>query len=272
MDCEKLHAFADGELPSADIPGFQRHLVGCPSCRHELRDVLILEALYARRSPVAVAVTSWAPTPQPRPPSLHRTARPRHRTPWAWRGAVAAAAAVVIVSAVRRRSTEVTDELLSGPRPFAARVAWPAADRYRPLQTLRTTTGPADARPMPVQALARLQARGDGEALAAAYLLAGVPAQAELTLMAAPRTPAADNDRAVLAMQQLRWDQARTLLERVLADNPEHAQARWNLALVLEQLGELSDAARAFELVAARREPGWSGEAAQRAAALSAAP
>src|SRR4051794_7663672 len=99
MDCEKLHAFADGELPSADIAAFQRHLLGCPSCRHELREVLILEALYARPSPVAL--TSWARAAPP--PSRHRTARPRHRTPWAWRGAVAAAAAVVVVAAVRRR-------------------------------------------------------------------------------------------------------------------------------------------------------------------------
>jgi cellulose synthase operon protein C len=43
--CDKLHAFADGELPVEEIPAFERHLVGCASCQTELQDVMLLEAL-----------------------------------------------------------------------------------------------------------------------------------------------------------------------------------------------------------------------------------
>jgi anti-sigma factor RsiW len=43
--CDQLHAFADGELPIAEVPAFERHLVTCPSCQEELESVMMLEAL-----------------------------------------------------------------------------------------------------------------------------------------------------------------------------------------------------------------------------------
>jgi hypothetical protein len=51
MDCEKLHAFADGELRADEVPPFEKHLARCTDCQSELRDVMLLEALCAAAAP-----------------------------------------------------------------------------------------------------------------------------------------------------------------------------------------------------------------------------
>jgi cellulose synthase operon protein C len=273
MDCEKLQEFADGELPAAEVPRFQEHLARCSACQGELHDVMRLEALGPARSPSG---THWAYVPSVVIAPSHTTeitrigvARVASRArslPWAWKaGLAAAAAAIVVVLVERRQRTNPVDELLADVRPFAARVVYPPADRYRPMRVMR---GEPDRRVPSIEALARLDASGDKESLAAAYLLAGVDRHAEATLAHAPRSAASDTNRAVLAMQNGHWDEARALLEAVLAANPRHAQARWNLALVCEHLGEPAAAARAFDAVVALREPGWSDEAAERARGL----
>jgi anti-sigma factor RsiW len=43
--CEKLHEFADGELPPEEVPAFELHLIACDTCQAELQDVMLLEAL-----------------------------------------------------------------------------------------------------------------------------------------------------------------------------------------------------------------------------------
>ena len=276
MDCEKLHAFADGEMPDAEVPSFHRHLACCSTCQGELRDVLLLEALAVGLTPASASRWSHAPAAAVLLPApgrgreitridVARSARRAH--PWAWKAGVAAAAAAIVAVVVeRRQNSNPLGDLLADARPFPARVVYPSIDdRYRPLRLMR---GEPAQRPSPIQALARLEARGDEEALAAGYLLAGVVHQAEITLAHAPRTAGSDTNRAVLAMQRDHWEEARALLEAVLAVNPGHPQARWNLALVCEHFGETGAAALAFEAVAALGEPGWAEEAAERARGL----
>ena len=43
--CEKLQAFADGDLPAAERPAFHRHLAGCAGCQQALESALMLDAL-----------------------------------------------------------------------------------------------------------------------------------------------------------------------------------------------------------------------------------
>jgi cellulose synthase operon protein C len=260
MHCEKLHAFADGELPLADVASFQEHLGRCAVCQAELRDVMLLEALclglaQTRRSSWTHAAVEVAP------PSPARRPRP---APWVWKaGMAAAAASIAVVVAARRGAPPSTDH--RDGRPFAARLAGDFADRHRPLQASRR---PSDRPPLPLETLARLQTTGDEPGQAAVYLMAGMVDRAEAHLARGPRTADADINRAVLAMHRGRWREAKGLLDVVLAAAPDHPQARWNMALVREQLGELDAAARDFDEVAAHREPGWAAEAAARARAL----
>ena len=48
--CERLQAFADGELSVAERPAFHRHLATCPGCQRALEDALMLDALAATLS------------------------------------------------------------------------------------------------------------------------------------------------------------------------------------------------------------------------------
>jgi hypothetical protein len=300
MDCQKLHAFADGELPAAEVPRFQQHLARCRWCQGELHDVILLEALGPALAPsrvgtqaapppeshrgrsgtlsgFQVSVPQWAPAPpvlmMPHPAGaisrigVARAAGRGRARPWALAAGMAAGVAAILMILIERRQSSNPDDLLPNARPFAARVVYPPADRYRPLRVMR---GEQD-RPSPsIEALGRLAAGGDEETLVAAYLLAGVDRQAEAILSRTPRTATSDTNRAVLAMQSGRWHEARGLLEAVLVVDPHHPQARWNLALVCEQLGDPAAAARAFDAVAVLREPGWSDEAAERARGLRA--
>jgi hypothetical protein len=271
MHCEKLHAFFDGELPADEVPLFQHHLVGCAACQDELREVMVLEALCASLRPTtsrhfATVAPPEAPSSKSIPPPIAGPRRACGAGPWDWKAWLAmAVASILVAAAARRQAKNLGEALLTEMRPFAARVSWDPADRYRPLRVIR---GVRELRVVPFDTVARLQASGDDEGLAVAYLLAGVEDDAEVSLSRAPRTAGADNNRAVLAIQRDRWQEARLLLEALLVANPTHAQARWNMGLVLEHLGERAAAARAFEAVAALQEPGWSEEARQRAEAL----
>jgi hypothetical protein len=198
---------------------------------------------------------------------LHRAglrARPSRRQ-WTWVGGLVAAVVLLAagVALERRPADPAIADLLSGDqRPFAERLAYPAADHHRDLRLMR---GPEATRPLPLGVVARLDEAGDYEGVAAACLLAGMNDQAELYLNRAQPTDAVAVDRAVLAMRRQRWPEARSLLEAVLARQPRHPQGLWDLALVQEQLGDRQGAARTLDQVAALREPGWAAEAARRA-------
>jgi hypothetical protein len=256
--CEKLHLFADGELPDEEVPVFQRHLAECASCQTELRDVMVLDALASELRP---------PRTQELPAQTHparAAARLARRRVWAWPAGLAAAAAIAVFAVLGLRgSGDPLGELAAEPdRPFAERLAYPGADRHRPHRVMR---GATETHALPLPALARMEDAGDFEGLAVAYLLAGDDAQAEKFLARAPRSPSVDVEAAVLAMHRRRWDEARVLLEGVLVTSPHHPQALWNLALVRRQLGDQAGATAAFRAVAALGEPGWSDEATLRA-------
>jgi tetratricopeptide (TPR) repeat protein len=262
MDCEKLHAFADGELPAAEVPAFKEHLGACPACQSELRDVMALEALWlglaqTRRSSWTHAVVEVTPTGAATPVRSGRRA-----PPWAWKAGLAAVAASVLVAFTARRNGRQPEEALADARPFAARVVSQLANQHRPLRLMRGAPGAERPR---LETLAQLEASGDEPELGAVYLLAGSLDQAELHLRRGPPSAAVANNRAVLAMQRGRWEEARALLLAVLAAIPDHRQARWNLALLYQETGDRGAAAAGFDALAADGEPGWSSEAAARA-------
>jgi len=43
--CDKLQAFADGELAAPERPAFHRHLAACSACQRGLENALMLDAL-----------------------------------------------------------------------------------------------------------------------------------------------------------------------------------------------------------------------------------
>jgi anti-sigma factor RsiW len=43
--CADLHAFADGELPVAEVPSFLEHFCDCGGCQSELEAIFALKAL-----------------------------------------------------------------------------------------------------------------------------------------------------------------------------------------------------------------------------------
>jgi hypothetical protein len=45
--CQRLHAFADGEVPPEARPAFLLHLGGCLVCQDRLANIMILDALAA---------------------------------------------------------------------------------------------------------------------------------------------------------------------------------------------------------------------------------
>jgi anti-sigma factor RsiW len=45
--CDRLHAFADGELAVPERPAFHRHLAACLGCQRALESALMLDALAA---------------------------------------------------------------------------------------------------------------------------------------------------------------------------------------------------------------------------------
>ncbi|MBU8898700.1 CHAT domain-containing protein [Corallococcus sp. M34] len=151
-------------------------------------------------------------------------------------------------------------------RPLEARLSVPAADVYRRYAPPHGPT--SDTMPVPLRALARLESRDDSLAIAAAYLTHGDIEQALAHLRRTPASLARDNDRAAAALMGGHLDEALTLLDAVLEEEPGHPQALWNRGLVLRELGLPLMAAQSFEALAAKAEPGWSDEARQLATLL----
>jgi hypothetical protein len=267
--CEKLHLFADGELPPEEIPSFERHLIRCSSCQNELRDVMLLEALGGGLSEQAVPDAERAADITP----LHRPGKralPARRS-WGWPAGLVAAALLLVMGAIfewRPAGGQLADLVQGDSRPFAERLAYPSADHHHELRVMRGGEGATTPPPLNIKALSRLEDAGDYEGVAAAYLLAGVDAQAKSYLDRAPKTPSVEVDRAVLAMREQRWSEAAAGLEAVLAREPRHPQALWNLALVRQHRGDRAGAAAAFDQVAGLGEPGWAMEATRRAGEL----
>jgi cellulose synthase operon protein C len=157
------------------------------------------------------------------------------------------------------------------------RLTYALADHHRPRSVLRRDE------PAPPQeefryshvSLARLERGGDQHGIAAAYALADDLTRARQileSLLARKGTDQTSGKLAVDLAAVLAWDglgpgraQALRLLDGVLRRQPDHPQAMWNRAVLLESLDLPVAAARQFGAVAGLREPGWAGEAAARA-------
>jgi hypothetical protein len=264
---DKVDAFADGELPAGEAEAFRAHLVDCAECQAELRDIMMLAAV---TQPLAAAAAAAAPAKQPQdaalPPIISLASR-RRRIFIAVSAALTAAAAVVVIWKMARPEPIVLAQ--ADKRPIEARLSYGAADRWRPYDVERAAgTAREEVR---VDTLARLEAKGDWRGLADGYLLGGERERAAEALAKAGESADVESDRAALALQQ--HDAAAALVHatRALSLAPGHAQAAWNRALALRELGLTRVSANAFEAIAHQGDRGWSDEAKARAASLRAA-
>lgn len=150
-------------------------------------------------------------------------------------------------------------------RPLAARFTVGAADRYRPFEVSVARSVPLSAR-----ALARLEVRGDRQAVAAAFALAGEGEEALRRLRALPPGPEVESDRGALMLAgEGGAAEALDHLDRALAARPQLPQALFNRGLALRALGLPLGAARSFRAVAALGEAGWAEEARRAAVAAT---
>ncbi|HEX4419409.1 MAG TPA: CHAT domain-containing protein [Kofleriaceae bacterium] len=268
-DCEHIErtcALVDGELTGDAADAARDHLAGCAVCQAELADALQLDAAVAEHTR-AVAQ---------REAGVVSIAWYRRRPAQIATAAVAAAAAVVVYLSVPRHPAP-TDPASPGTavalalaphRSLEARLAWPGAAGYRSYDVPRASEAPHET--IALMAIAELDKRGDAHGVGVLELLNGERRQAATYLERAGDSADAISDRAALALADHRPERALPLADAALAADPHHGPALWNRALALRDLGLSRTAAAAFREVAARAEPGWAGEATQRATALDA--
>ncbi|RKH16314.1 hypothetical protein D7Y13_27345 [Corallococcus praedator] len=269
--CTKLHLFMDGELSEADAEGFRHHLPRCPGCEGGLRDLLQLELLAARALGTGV---------------VEQPAQPSHGNvvalgAWVRRNArvvapLAMAASLCAVFVPRMMPEAEVPAVVflenQSTRALEGRVSHPRADQWRRYMPMRgngnvtgaeTAEAPAPA-PLPLRPLAEMEERKEFRGIVAAYVLHGQWQQAQAVLVREPASLARDNDLAVVALHESRFQDALGLLDPVVRAEPAHAQALWNRGLALYGLKQYARAATDFEKVAALGEPGWSDEARER--------
>ncbi|MFY2562430.1 zf-HC2 domain-containing protein [Corallococcus terminator] len=265
----RLHLFVDGELSATEAEAFRQHLTRCAECESGLRDLLQLELLAARAlggaAPVAETTDVVAPVSAKVVPL-------RARLHQVYRAAVplALAAGLAAVGVFRFQAPpEIPGEVWlasADSRTFEARLSHPKADRFLPYSPMRGTSQATEM--LPLRPLAELEERHDFRGIAAAYALRGDWQQAEAFLGREPESADKANDQAVVALSRQRYEEALGLLTSALRQNPNHAQALWNRALVLRERDLLDRAAASFDTVASLGEEGWSAEARRMAAEL----
>jgi len=260
-----LAMYVDGELDADEAEAFALHLASCEACRAGLHDALQLVAVETR---AAAPKSDALATPS-------RTARERARR-WGARSRwliaaplVAAAAIAILWIALPHSAGPPPIALVTAPvRSLEGRVSYAPADAHRDYAVVRAGAPAASADAVPFDALAKLEQRGDRHGVAAGYLLLGDPARAEPYLDSAAPSPDVAADRALVRLIAGHPDDALIALDLVLEAAPRHPQALWNRALALRDLGLTRMASQAFTAVAALGEPGWAGEATERARAL----
>ncbi|XSE96612.1 CHAT domain-containing protein [Pseudomyxococcus flavus] len=275
--CNRLSLFLDGELTPVDEENFRHHLARCDPCANGLHEAMQLELLgfHALGDPKVLeedAADASLESFVPVPPTSRPAATWRARVRWTLGAVGAMAAAILLFFVFKPTVREVRDEVWLGQassRILEARVAYAHADAHRPYAPLRAGAADAVATPVvPLRALADLEDRGDLHGIAAAYLVRKDLRQASDFLHRMPSSPDRDSDLAIIALEQGHPEDALALLDGVLRQAPDHAQAQWNRALVLRQMGLTLLAAEAFDAVAKQGAPGWSEEARSRARAL----
>ncbi|HEU4734655.1 MAG TPA: hypothetical protein VFT22_42480 [Kofleriaceae bacterium] len=153
-------------------------------------------------------------------------------------------------------------------RALEARFTGERFAAHRPYDPLR---GDRAREPIALATLAELERRGDTADLVAALAATGDLARAGELAARQPAGPAADSDRAALALAagdaEAALEHAHDAIDR--GGRPsELSAAWWNLALAARAHGLLRVSRAAFATVAARGEPGWSDEARHQIAAL----
>lgn len=273
---EVLGAFFEGTLAAAERAGVVEHLAGCDRCVAFLRG--------AREAAAEVERKALAPSP-------------RFRMAPKW--LLAAAAVVTLlaaggVSLIRgNRSAGVETLIAASPRTYRTIEPRLTGFRWAELRRLRSDA----AAPKDPEGLKLAGAAGDvleksrDDQSSAARRAAGVAsllvndtdrAIAELKRAASgdARNAAAWNDLAAAlytsAVQQRRGadlPEALAAAERALGQDPSLAEARFNRALILEQMGLVAEAAAAWrEYLQADGGSAWADEARRRLQALAPAP
>ncbi|WP_342374967.1 CHAT domain-containing protein [Myxococcus stipitatus] len=280
--CNDLQRFLDGQMNAGEQGRFREHLGRCLHCEAGFLEGIQLELLAHKALTPEVNPSEGLSPPRPPPPE-----------PGGWKSLlrrrgglvllVAGLALSLLVPSLDHAGVDSMSWLVKeGSRVLEARVTYPAVDsHYRPFVPNR---GGAVSAPgvetVPIQALSKLEARGDLHGIATAYLLRGAPRQAEAFLKRLPPSADRDSDLALLALEDARQgggpvdthsarlEEALVLLDGVLRAAPRHPQALWNRALVLGELGLSLQAADSFSEVAKLEEAGWSAEAETRARTL----
>jgi cellulose synthase operon protein C len=279
--CENLHAFADGELTSAEHEQFAHHLADCHHCGSGLETIFILGALAEQAQVDRLAAAQSPGLAWMRGAFWRRWRRWRwpnlsgRRLAWVTTALGMTALVLVTLDSIgpggQGDPGVVLNELQSRPyRSTEARLAAPEFEAYRPLSNERGLEEKAidSLTTFRQDALGALEARRQHHLLGVIYLLGKQYSRAERALADAPEVPEVWNDRAVLAYLRGHSDDALRWAERALSAWPGYGPALWNRALALEQQGRTPEAVQAFETCAARSEPGWSAEATLRARAL----
>ncbi|PTL78365.1 CHAT domain-containing protein [Vitiosangium sp. GDMCC 1.1324] len=259
--CDKIELFMDGELSSEEAEAFRQHFPDCAKCQHQFSNLLQFKFLGKRHLERSKA---HAPTNPAHSAFSMNWMRP------AFLGAGLFAVTLLAVLAVRGFSHPVQrhDVFLAElpERPMEARFAVPGADRHRRPAAKPMGQGGVSEE-LPLEELARLQAEHDFKGLAVAYLVHGIPKQAEKYLEKLDDSPDAESLRAAMLLPD-RPEEALRHTARALEKNPSHPQALWNRGLALEKMDLPLMAARTFTEVASLKEPGWADEATQRAMSL----
>ena len=271
--CDQIGAFVDGELSAPEAEAFRDHLAECPHCQEQLAQLLLLERMgdryMERRAEEADAPPDDAFSTPP-------FSRPLSRWPrFAWGVGAACVLVLALVLGLRR-------EAPLKPPVAAAEVAWnppgrtstsprvsePRADQYRPISA-QLMDGTRIPSPWPSKELGEMEARGDVAGQAAVFLAWNRPGEA-LPLLEGIRdpSPGVRSNQAAALLALGRPEEALRVLDPLLSAYPQHPQARWNRALVLEALQLPLLAARDFQTVSLLGEEGWAREAEQRASAL----
>jgi hypothetical protein len=247
--CDNLTAFLDRELSGTQEAEFRIHLPRCPDCQRRLLDRMQLAALAAEVDPAV-----------PSAPASRSSFRPR----WARRTlmGVAVLAAVATITAFAPLPASFWSPDLA-TRSIDARLA--RAPRHLPYDVPRSER---NATSLGLAARLLLTIRGDALGMAEAHLARGNLDEARRSLAEAEPGPDTHATEAAVAWNEGRHSRALDLLDQVLQEEPMHAQAWWNRALILDDLGLSMMASSAFTRIAELGEPGWSDEARMRADAL----
>ncbi len=276
IGCNDLDRYLDHELTKSERFEFRAHLVGCPICQRDLSESMQLTALESR-DPALDEKNVTQSDDKPDGPSceactrddetnvpsnvLHLEGRFRRR----WIPVtviIAAATAVVFLLGRSPHEPKATDSrltLATSGRATEGRFHSTLDAPHRPYAVLR---GGSSEEVVPSAVLATLEAHHRWADLVVAHANNGEFESAKRILRKL-KSPAANNDRAALAIAEHRPQEALITADAALAEVPDMVEAKWNRALALRDMHLPLSAAKEMTLLSERGEPGWSQEASE---------